>query len=44
MYPEPVIVEAAGWDLQKPRPARLTGPVKITIAAGRPARRLLGAG
>ena len=29
----------AGWELQTQRPARIMGPVIITIAAGRPDRR-----
>jgi crossover junction endodeoxyribonuclease RusA len=31
--------EAAGWELAIQRPARIPGPVTVTIAAGRPDRR-----
>lgn len=32
-------LKAAGWELVAQRPARITGNVRITIAAGRPDRR-----
>jgi crossover junction endodeoxyribonuclease RusA len=31
--------KAAGWELNIQRPARIAGPVTVTIAAGRPDRR-----
>src|SRR5262245_52562479 len=31
--------KAAGWELAIQRPGSITGPVKITVAAGRPDRR-----
>ena len=32
-------LKEAGWELAIQRPARITGPVSIVIAAGRPDRR-----
>jgi crossover junction endodeoxyribonuclease RusA len=32
-------LKEAGWSLLQQRPARITGPVRITIPAGRPDRR-----
>jgi len=32
-------LKSAGWELAIQRPARITGPVSISIAAGRPDRR-----
>jgi hypothetical protein len=32
-------LQAAGWELKLQKPARITGPVQVSVAAGRPDRR-----